>query len=133
MAAMSAPLPLLPADPRSLAQGDYMRLRTELANKALQELGTRSHQGAVVVVVGADDVGTFAGFDDGGPLGPNEVRLRYRVSDEGFRKRMHVGAEDMFFEEGQARRFEGARYGEVRVDDGDVVLVGLCDPQRQPL
>ncbi|MDP2344737.1 MAG: GDYXXLXY domain-containing protein [Deltaproteobacteria bacterium] len=126
-------LPLLPADPRSLAQGDYMRLRTELATAALKSADSAPDRGSVVVVVDENDVGRFASFDRGDPLQPNEVRMRYRVTDKRWSKQIHIGAQDMFFEEGQSKRFDQARYGEVRIDDGDVVLVGLCDADRKPL
>jgi uncharacterized membrane-anchored protein len=45
---------------------------------------------------------------------------------------MHIGAESYFFEEGQAKKFEVARYGGIKVDDaGNSVLVGLYDKNHK--
>ena len=47
---------------------------------------------------------------------------------------VRVGAESFLFEEGSALEYQDARFGELVVaDDGEVVLVGLRDADRQPL
>jgi uncharacterized membrane-anchored protein len=53
------------------------------------------------------------------------LRLRYRIRAN----RVWLGTNAFFFEEGSAARFNGARYGEFRVDraSGEAVLVGLRD------
>lgn len=112
-------LKLAPVDPRSLMQGDYMRLRYDLAN----QLRT-THlppDGRLIVQLDAEGVGTTARLEDDKPLAPNETLLRYRD-----REGVRLGAESFFFQEGQAELYDKAKYGELRVDaSGDSVLVGL--------
>jgi uncharacterized membrane-anchored protein len=68
-------------------------------------------------------------FDDGAPLAPGEVRLRYRWRDG-----QKFATNAFFFEEGTAPRYARARYGEFRVsDDGDMILTGLRGEDRRPL
>ena len=51
------------------------------------------------------------------------IKLRYRIRNG----HVWLGTNAFFFEEGRAQRFDGARYGEFRVDreSGEAVLVGL--------
>ena len=53
------------------------------------------------------------------------LRIRYRVRNG----QVWLGTNAYFFEEGTARRYEGARFGEFRVDrtSGEAVLIGLRD------
>jgi uncharacterized membrane-anchored protein len=122
-------LELAPVDPRSLIQGDYMRLRYDLT--LFGEANDRwPRDGNIVVTVDTNRVATFARLDDGSPLGANELRLQYRKRDS----RVRVATDAYYFEEGSARRFEGARYGELRVaPDGGSVLVGLRDSLAVPI
>lgn len=120
-------LELAPVDPRSLMQGDYMRLAYRVAREV--DVSGWAADGLVVLRV-VDDVGAFARVDDGGALAADEVRMRYRVRQGELR----LGAESFFFEEGSAPVFEDARYGELRVAaDGEAVLVGLRDEGKRPL
>lgn len=120
-------LDLRPVDPRSLMQGDYMVLRyaeTLFPPPALRP--DMPERGAFVVALDEHDVARYARLDDGGPLADDEARLKYKQVDEG--GRIRLGAESFFFEEGQADRYGGARYGVLHVDDaGNSVLVGLAD------
>ncbi|MEE4163003.1 MAG: GDYXXLXY domain-containing protein [Woeseiaceae bacterium] len=121
-------LELAPVDPRSLIQGDYMMLRYAPAVfPSREESGL--DKGTLVVELDADGVGSFARIDDGTPLAPNEVRLRFRtVSQWG---EYGIGAESFFFQEGHAEHYANARYGVLRVaESGDSVLVGLADENR---
>lgn len=134
-------LPLAPRDPRSLMQGDYMELRTVVARDALQSLKESTagathdeRSGRVVVRVDHERVATFVRLDDGTPLRPDERKLKFRVRGTQWTEHMRIGAEELFFEEGRARHFEAARFGEVVVDgDGDTVLVGVRDEAKRPL
>ncbi|AEI69050.1 GDYXXLXY domain-containing protein [Corallococcus macrosporus] len=124
-------LELAPVDPRSLIQGDYMVLDYAISRARRADRRGLPVDGHMVLRLDADGVGTFARFDSAdAPLAPGELKLRYRLRDGRFR----LGAEAFFFQEGHAERYEGARYGELRVaDSGSSVLVGLRDAQRQPL
>ena len=124
-------LELAPIDPRSIMQGDYMRLNFDVATKAFP-WGRRDKvkDGHVVVAVDPNRVATFRRLDDGRPLAPGEMRLRYRVRAG----QPNFATNAYFFEEGQAKAYENARYGEFRVDeDGEMILTGLRDGQFRPL
>jgi uncharacterized membrane-anchored protein len=119
-------LPLAPVDPRSLMQGDYMRLRYELrAADSLRE------DGFVVFRLDANRVATVDRvYQPGEPLAPGEhlLRARYRQGQ------VRLGAEAFYFQEGQADLYARASYGELRVaPDGESVLVGLRSKDREPL
>jgi uncharacterized membrane-anchored protein len=126
-------LQLRPVDPRSLMAGDYMMLR--YAAGAFPDEATMQsmpHSGTVILVLDAEGVGRFTRLDDGTPLAANELRLGYKhrsAWDE-----LRYGAESFFFQEGMAARYADAKYGVLRVDaDGNSVLVGLADADRQPI
>ena len=124
-------LRLAPVDPRSLMQGDYMRLDFEVARKAFP-FGTRQppDDGHIVVALDPHRVGHFRRFADGRPLARGEIALRYRIRGG----RPHFATNAYFFEEGQARAFEKAEYGEFRVGaDGDMILTNLRDDRLRPL
>jgi uncharacterized membrane-anchored protein len=123
-------LELAPRDPRSLMQGDYMVLDYAVS----RERGWYKdwpRDGRLVLRLDEKGVGQFVRFHDPGtPLAPDEFLLRYRVRDG----RIRLGAEAFFFQEGHARRYEAARYGELRVaPNGTSVLVGLRGKDREPL
>lgn len=118
-------LRLAPVDPRSLIEGDYMRLRY-----AIEAEASWPSDGLVVVRLDANGVGERIGLYRGQPLGPGDLTLRYRRR----RSRTQLGAEAFYFEEGTAAAYAKAAYGELRVaPSGDSVLVGLRDANRVPL
>ena len=124
-------LDLAPVDPRSIMQGDYMRLDFQVANEAFRSTNFRIvDDGHIVVAVDGNRVGTFRRIADGRPLAPGEAALRYRVRGGV----PYFGTNAFFFEEGSARAYENARYGEFRVDrDGEMILTGLRDERFQPM
>jgi uncharacterized membrane-anchored protein len=127
-------LRLVPVDPRSLMQGDYMALRYAVGDALFEADGERldapNAPTVVIVAVDADGVATHRRLDDGGPLAPDEQRLRFRHRGGA----VSFGAEAYFFEEGRGEYFEAARYGELRVsEDGVALLAGLRDSDRNPL
>jgi uncharacterized membrane-anchored protein len=116
-------LQLAPVDPRSLMQGDYMALRFAVANEIRSRVGKEeAHDGHVVLALDEKRVGSFARIDDGRPLAANEVRMHYRLRDG----RIKFATNAFFFQEGEAQRYENARFGEFRVgDDGESILTGV--------
>lgn len=132
-------LPLAPVDPRSLMQGDYMALRFQLAADAFGSAGTRwsidarkdvLRDGFVVVALDGDGVATFRRIDDGKPLAADEARIRFRVRNG----EPKFGTNAFFFQEGHARHYERARFGEIRLaPDGDLLLTALRGAERQRL
>ena len=118
---------LAPVDPRSLLQGDYMRLEYKLARNA--DPGW-SRDGRLIVRLDDQGIAEFVRRDDGRALAPGEVLLQYRRRSG----RVRVGSDAFFFQEGHSERYAGAKYGELRVDrSGGSVLVGLRDEALQPL
>ena len=116
-------LELAPVDPRSLMQGDYMALRFRASDDAF---GRRAKEGLgdgrIVLQVDERGVAKFKRFDDGTPLAADELRIRYRVrADE-----VKFATNAFFFQEGHAKIYERARYGEFRVaPDGECLLTGM--------
>ncbi len=118
-------LKLSPVDPRSLMQGDYMRLNYEAADQAFPwQRRSGLSDGRIVLGLDGRSVGHFRRFADARPLAPDEIVLRYRI--RGGEPRLATDA--YFFEEGQASAFANAAYGEFRVAaDGEMILTGLRD------
>ena len=119
-------LRLAPVDPRSLMQGDYMRLRYHddvfPQGDIRRELPWR---GTAVLALDERGIGRFARIDDGTPLHSDEIRLAYRPGNRF--GRLRYGAESFFFQEGHAGLYDDAVFGVLRVDrDGASVLVGLA-------
>ena len=115
---------LAPVDPRSLMQGDYMRLDFGLPAVVQADLGglldrRRPH---VVARRDARDVATVVRVDKGEALAADELRIELSPAHGDW-----VLVSDAWsFAEGEADRWARARYGEFRVDaNGRALLVGL--------
>jgi uncharacterized membrane-anchored protein len=124
-------LELAPVDPRSLIQGDYMRLDYAITRQIADSQQRWPRTGQIVVALDADGVARFVRRHDGQtPLAPREHLLTYRRRRGGIR----VGTNAFHFQEGRARRYQAARYGELRVaPSGTSVLVGLRDSTRKSM
>lgn len=122
-------LALAPADPRSLMQGDYMALNFQMGS-GVQACARGGADGRVIARVDERGVATFERCDDGRPLDRDEVALRYRIRGE----QAKFATNAFFFQEGQAKRYVTARFGEARVaPSGDLLLTGLRDEHLRPL
>jgi uncharacterized membrane-anchored protein len=124
-------LQLAPVDPRSLMQGDYMALRFQVADEALRRRSDiKAEDGRIVVKADDKGVARYVRHDAGEPLGAGEVLLRYRVR-EGHVK---FATNAWFFQEGHAKHYERARYGEFRVaPSGEMLLVAMLGEAQQRL
>lgn len=124
-------LELAPVDPRSLIQGDYMRLDYAITRQIADSQQRWPRTGQIVVALDESGVARFVRRHDGRtPLGAREHLLTYRRRGG----RIRVGTDAFHFQEGQAPRYQGARYGEVRVaPSGTSVLVGLRDSTRKAM
>ena len=122
-------LELAPVDPRSLMQGDYMRLDYRVSRGIEGVPGTLG--GTLAVTLDERGVVTDARLlKAGASLAPGEHKLRYRQAGDDVR----LGAESFFFQEGNAELYDAARYGELRVDQGgNALLVGLRDEELNVL
>ena len=126
-------LRLVPVDPRSLMQGDYMRLRFEAEEALTTSIGAgrlTNDQGSAIFVLDMNDVASFRHVDDGRELSDTEIRMRYRIRNG----RLHFASNAFFFEEGAGDEYSDAEFGEFRVDPRGVsVLTHLRDGGLQRL
>ena len=117
-------LQLAPVDPRSLMQGDYMRLNYKEASSDLldEQTGTR---GYAILRTDSNQVGEIVRLQNTlEPINDNELVIKYKIIN----RRLFLGAESFFFEEGQDTLYQKAVYGGLKVDDkGQSLLVGLYD------
>lgn len=117
-------VPLAPVDPRSLMQGDYMRLNFALPGRVAEQAGGLLGAARPRVVARLDErgVATLVRLHDGTPLTPGELLIE--LSPLG--GRWTVVTDAWYFKEGEAGRWSAARFGEFRVKpDGQALLVGL--------
>ncbi|MEM7081415.1 MAG: GDYXXLXY domain-containing protein [Pseudomonadota bacterium] len=132
-------LELAPVDPRSLMQGDYMRLRFAVTNQLSEALrpdvppeesrGLAPADGWAVLTL-EEGVGRFAGLADSSVASEGVVHVAYRVRSG----RVKFATDAYFFQEGTAEIYENGRYGEFRIDaDGELLLIGLRDENKKRL
>ena len=121
-------LELAPVDPRSLMQGDYMTLRYKISDSL--STGSMPKRGYCVVQLDSLGVASRTRFQAGRtPLNEGEYLIEYTSANQW---NVNIGAESFFFQEGQAEKFEKAKYGGVKIDkNGNSLLIGLYDKQRR--
>lgn len=108
---------LAPVDPRSLMQGDYMRL-----NFARPALRSEARRIQVVAKIDARGVAVLQREATSAPLASDEIIVQLPLSDA------------WYFKEGEAKRWERAKYGEFRIDsDGRSLLVNLRDENLETM
>jgi len=115
---------LAPVDPRSLMQGDFMRLNFRLPGDVQNKLDglLSAERPRLVMRRDTRGVATPLRLDDGSQLAKDELRIELMPKDG----RWVLVSEAWFFREGEAKRWEPAKYGEFRVTpDGKALLVGL--------
>ncbi|MBL0493259.1 MULTISPECIES: GDYXXLXY domain-containing protein [Aeromonas] len=126
-------LRLAPVDPRSLMQGDYMRLNYEIARELTsRDAQTTQNKGSDTLVIRLDAHQVASLVADGKPdrLASDERLLQVHQSE----RQWQIGPDAYFFEEGTGEQYEAARYGEFRLQaDGKTLLVGLRDEAYQPI
>jgi uncharacterized membrane-anchored protein len=126
-------LRLAPVDPRSLMQGDYMRLNYEIARELTnRDAQTTQNKGSDTLVIRLDAHQVATLVADGKPdrLASDERLLQVHQSE----RQWQIGPDAYFFEEGTGEQYEAARYGEFRLQaDGKTLLVGLRDEAYQPI
>ena len=125
---------LAPADPRSLMQGDFMRLNYRVWNNQAALVVDRSLAAPrpyLVLQLDALGVAQLIRTDQGNtPLANGEIKIELTPKDGGWM----LVSDAWFFAEGDAKRWAAAKYGEFRVlPSGQALLVGLADAQRQAI
>ena len=121
-------LALAPVDPRSLMQGDYMRLRFQAEQDMQRYLPYKKDSsvadGYVIVSLNEQHIGEVQGVASELPvtLAVNQWPLRYRIRAGELR----FATNAFFFQEGHADDYAQARYGEFKVsNDGEMLLANL--------
>jgi len=124
---------LAPVDPRSLMQGDYMRLNFRLPSEDRDVEKENLRSGRLYAIGKLDEQGVVQWLRTGTasePLAPGEQR--FELTPRGGRWTLVTDA--WYFREGDGQRWEQARYGEFRVEpDGRALLVGMADAQLRPI
>lgn len=121
-------LGLAPVDPRSLIQGDYMRLNFAVPPQVRQSEAARDTAGRRWAIASIDDrqVATVESISDEAPstTAQSQIVLPMRLRQG----RWIVGTDAWFFKEGTASKWEAARFGIFRVgSNGTALLVGMAD------
>ena len=116
-------LKLVPVDPRSLMQGDYMRLNYEISNNI--KFDSIPKRGFCVIKLDSINIAKRVRFQENTtPINNDEFLINYTQGDWN----INIGAESYFFQEGEGTKFEEAEYGGVKIDDdGNSLLIGLYD------
>ncbi len=128
-------LKLLPVDPRSLMQGDYMRLRFEVVSDikdALKKSKKTTKEGLAIIELSKEDIGNFKAIYQNQPLKSSEILIKFRVM-HGKRgiKKVKLSTDSYFFSEGKAKQYAKAEYGVFKVaKNGDMILINLADENR---
>jgi uncharacterized membrane-anchored protein len=123
-------LELAPLDPRSLMQGDYMSLRYKISENI--EIENFPKKGYCVVRLDSGGIANKVRFQKNlTPLNKGEYLIGYTSPDQW---NANIGAESFFFQEGQAQKYEKAKYGGVRIDkNGNSLLIGLYNEKQQKI
>jgi uncharacterized membrane-anchored protein len=126
-------LELMPRDPRSFMQGDYMALRFILVDKIYQKLSQttelKASNNTVIVTLDERNRGVFKSLDSKHILDSNEIQLEYRVRNH----QVKLSSNAFFFQEGHAKIYEDAKYGEFRVKEKKLLLVKMYDKNLKKL
>ncbi len=123
---------IVPSDPRSLMQGDYMAFRYKMEDeiKNSQVITPKNH-GYLVVTYDNESVGHFVRFYDGGKLAENEKLVKYRYNPQsilGYTINPHT----FFFQEKLQQDYQKAEYAIFHYQgEKNYLLVGLADGDRK--
>jgi uncharacterized membrane-anchored protein len=120
-------------DPRSLMQGDYMRLGYALPWPKPDPFCVPAPSApptAVVAWLDQRSVAHLPRFYDGDPLAHDEFLIQLAEQHPG----LTIATDAWYVKEGEAKRWSRARYAEFRVaPDGQALLVGLRGPNLEKL
>lgn len=123
-------LELRPVDPRSLMQGDYMRLRYAISRNIYSD--SISKRGFCVVKLEENGIAKKVRIQKNKtPINDNEFLIAYTSKNL---RVINIGAESYFFQEGEGGKYENAKYGGIKVDNqGNSLLIGLYDEKRKKI
>lgn len=115
---------LAPVDPRSLMQGDYMRLNYAITDNLHDNVIAK--RGYCKVSLGENNVAKEIISISETMTGNDHEGFWIKYFQNGFW--VSLGADSYFFQEGSAEKYENAKFGGLKVDaSGNSILVGLFD------
>ena len=127
-------LKMVPVDPRSLMQGDYMRVRFAIESDIEEAMGEgslldvdSSFDGAVMLRLDEHNIGHFEriaekGVDSNTSENDNMLVVEFRIREG----KIKFATSSFFFQEGKAKHYEKANYGLFKVNDkGEPLLRDL--------
>jgi uncharacterized membrane-anchored protein len=122
-------LKLAPVDPRSLMQGDFMRLDYEISRNQYND--SIPKRGYCIVILDTNGIASRVRLQEGiVPLSQGEYPIVYTAGGWN----INIGAESFFFEEGQSKKYDSAKYVGIIIDrQGNGLLTGLYDDKLKKI
>lgn len=135
-------LKLAPVDPRSLMQGDYMRLNYDINNRIseaeIQNKGF-SYNAKAVLTLDSDGIASFSRlYKKGEALTDAEIKVNIIRTRRGGLllgwQSASVAPSSFLFQEGLAPKYQNAKYAVLKADTGgSVLLAALADENRKEI
>lgn len=121
-------LELAPVDPRSIMQGDYMRLGYQITNTLPKELvKSAPKHGQIIFRPNKDNLAQFIRVNDGEPLATDEYPLKFHKQYN----RLRLVPDSFFFQEGLREQYEQAKYAVFKFSGSKKgLLVDLADEHK---
>ncbi|MCF6319769.1 MAG: GDYXXLXY domain-containing protein [Proteobacteria bacterium] len=128
---------LAPVDPRSLMQGDYMRLRFDLESKIVsatdlwnQDRTFKINKGFAIVKKAENNVISYIGIFKDQSLKDNQRLIPFKIKN----RKVIFTTNAFYFQEGKAEHFQKSEYGEFRISkDGELILANMVDEKFKVL
>jgi len=116
-------LKLIPKDPRSLMQGDYMALNYQITNSIEQD--KISKKGYIIVKLDSNNIASKIRVqEEPMPLNKEEYLIKYNIKYNS----VVIASNSFFFQEGKSKSYSKAKYGALKVsENGTALLYALYD------
>lgn len=123
-------LRLAPVDPRSMMQGDYMRLRLDINDRIRRIVVDSTINISNYAIIDKDNSNLLRVQNDSKTENDKEIALKLGHS---YYSR-EVAIKNLFFEEGTAKKYDDAKYAHIKVDEqGNCILISLCDEDKKDI
>lgn len=117
-------LKLVPVDPRSLIQGDYMKLDYQIIKDSYKDIENLK-KGYLKIRIDKNSIGHYVSVEKvKTPLLQNEILIHFVSTSHN----LDIGINSFFFQEGKGQLFQKAKYAEViALKNGNLKLKYLLD------
>lgn len=122
-------LKLSPIDPRSIMQGDYMRLNYEISDRANEKYlkdENKEKKRYILIKLDNERVGQFIDISEK-PIGSDDI-LSIKVLNSNY---SNINANSFFFQEGKGKEYEKAKYAKVIIVNNRLRLLNLVDKNKK--